>query len=188
MQETYNGKIFGVGQFAGIVNKALGGVMTYRRELKLIDPNFRSRIMLAVTQVNGCKYCSYLHTKQALASGSTEQEIADLLDGNLGDADREEHLAFVFAQHYADSSGNYDGAAYQRVCDYYGDDKAAGILTAVKLIMMGNAHGGAMSLLIDRFKGKRNKESTFLSEIAIFLGLIVLIPVLFIKNLFARSK
>jgi AhpD family alkylhydroperoxidase len=35
----------------------------------LIAPAFRERLMLAVTAVNCCRYCSFVHTRMALAAG-----------------------------------------------------------------------------------------------------------------------
>ena len=37
-----------------------------RAAMRLIDPAFRERLMLAVTQVNACRYCSEYHAKLAL--------------------------------------------------------------------------------------------------------------------------
>jgi AhpD family alkylhydroperoxidase len=56
------------------------------REIKakgLLSPVFRERLMLAVTAVNGCRYCSYFHAKQALKSGITQEEINQLLSGTV---------------------------------------------------------------------------------------------------------
>jgi AhpD family alkylhydroperoxidase len=51
-------------------------IISNRKKLKeitakrLISPAFRERLMLAVTAVNGCRYCSYFHTRQALKNES----------------------------------------------------------------------------------------------------------------------
>ncbi|WP_256205872.1 carboxymuconolactone decarboxylase family protein [Carnobacterium iners] len=37
------------------------------------------RIMLAVTQVNGCSVCSYTHTKMALEVGMKSEKIKNIL-------------------------------------------------------------------------------------------------------------
>lgn len=34
-----------------------------------INDKFGKRIMLSVTKVNGCRFCSYVHTKSALKAG-----------------------------------------------------------------------------------------------------------------------
>lgn len=43
-----------------------------------LDPAFRERLMLVVTEVNGCRYCSYVHAREALAAGIPPEQIEDL--------------------------------------------------------------------------------------------------------------
>ncbi len=47
----------------------------------LISPAFRERLMLTVTSVNNCRFCSYVHSKQALLSGLSKEETEMLLKG-----------------------------------------------------------------------------------------------------------
>jgi len=47
----------------------------------LISLAFQERLMLAVTAVTRCRYCSYFHTRQALKSGLTPEETGRLLSG-----------------------------------------------------------------------------------------------------------
>ena len=42
-----------------------------RNEISL---EFRERLMLAVTEVNGCKYCSYYHARAALDAGISREK------------------------------------------------------------------------------------------------------------------
>lgn len=188
MESHSDKKIFGIREFTGLVDKAVYTMSKFKKELKLVEKNFESHIMLAVSEVNGCRICSYLHTKQALESGSTEEEIAQFLGGDLSAVDKEEAVALVFAQHYADSSGAYEKEAFDRVLEAYGTERAYGILGNIRLIMMGNAHGITLGFLNDRIRGKRNAESSLLNELIVILSVIVLIPVLLIKNLFARKE
>ena len=39
------------------------------------------RVMLAVTEVNGCEICSYAHTRRALEAGLSDAEVRELLGG-----------------------------------------------------------------------------------------------------------
>ena len=74
------------------------------REIKakrLLPPVFRERLMLAVTAVNGCRYCSYFHAKQALKSGITPEEISRLLSGTVENCPEDETVAIIYAQHWA---------------------------------------------------------------------------------------
>ena len=67
-----------------------------------LDIEFMERIMLAVTSVNECRYCSYYHTKIALENNCTNEEIRELLGGDFSCADQEELPALAFAQHFAE--------------------------------------------------------------------------------------
>ncbi|MDC7225455.1 MAG: carboxymuconolactone decarboxylase family protein [Spirochaetales bacterium] len=187
MKNNQNSRIFGIVETAGIIDKAVYSMMKYQRELKLIDKKFESHIMLAVSEVNGCRICTYVHTQHALTSGTSEEELSHLLDGNIDGADPEEAAALLFAQHYADTSGSYDPAAFERLIETYGKDKASGILATIRLIMFGNSLGINQGFFTDRFKGKRNPDSRLWNEILVMLCPLVLIPAAAIRNLFRRK-
>ena len=72
------------------------GLERPRKRVKL-DKDFFERIMLAVTQVNGCPYCSYFHAQMALRSGMSNEEIKKLLQGEFVDAPEEQLVALMFA-------------------------------------------------------------------------------------------
>jgi AhpD family alkylhydroperoxidase len=74
------------------------------RNGKLISPAFRERLMLAVTAVNGCRYCSYFHTGEALKSGLSREEISRLLSGQADACPPQEAPAVIYAQHWAESN------------------------------------------------------------------------------------
>jgi AhpD family alkylhydroperoxidase len=52
---------------------------------KRVERSFMEKIMLVITQVNGCRYCSYFHTQMALTSGVSETEIEQLVALEIGD-------------------------------------------------------------------------------------------------------
>jgi len=52
-----------------------------------ISTQFRERIMLAVTAVNGCVYCEWAHTKVALEQGCTNNEIKEIMVHDFGSCD-----------------------------------------------------------------------------------------------------
>jgi AhpD family alkylhydroperoxidase len=135
------------------------------------------RLMLAVTEVNGCGICSYGHTKVALEAGISNEEIMHLLSGNFADVPKEELTGVLFAQHYADSRGNPSRESWQRVIDEYGDSTAKGILGAIRGIMIGNAYGIPWSSFFNRFKGKADRRSNLFYELTMMTLGTLLIPV-----------
>lgn len=142
----------------------------------LIGQKFIERIMLAVTEVNGCEMCSYAHTNWALEAGLSGEEIKQLLAGSADGTPPDELPAILFAQHYADKKGRVDKAAWERVTEIYGQDKAMGILGAVREIMMGNVYGAPASAFSSRFKGNAYKNSNVFKELGMLVSIIVLFP------------
>ncbi|HKM07423.1 MAG TPA: carboxymuconolactone decarboxylase family protein [Sphaerochaeta sp.] len=81
------------------------GKTSKARKQGLLDKHFMERIMLGVTQVNGCPLCSYAHTKMALEMGMQEEQIEELLGGELKNIPQEQLKAVLFGQHYAEMKG-----------------------------------------------------------------------------------
>lgn len=147
-----------------------------------LSPQFIERIMLAVTEVNGCAICSYAHTKKALESGMSNEEIQKMLSGIIEDVPASEVAAVMFAQHYADTRGNPTRESWQRIVGIYGISKAKGILGSIRTIMIGNAYGIAWSSFFNRLRSRPDQRSNLLYEVSMMLGTI-LTPISFIHAL-----
>jgi len=106
--------------------------------------------MLAVTAVNGCRYCSYFHTKQALKSGITAGEIRDLLAGDVANCPQDEAVAVAYAQHWAESNAHPDPEAVQRMQQTYGRERTEAIHSILRMIRMANLLGNSWDYLIYR--------------------------------------
>ncbi|MDD3808995.1 MAG: carboxymuconolactone decarboxylase family protein [Erysipelotrichaceae bacterium] len=148
----------------------------------LIDKQFIERIMLAVTQVNGCSICSYEHTKIAFKSGISQLEIDEILSGDFENIPDDQKMAVIFAQHYAYTRGNPDGNALFKLRAYYGREKAEAIRKVIDIIMFGNAYGIAWLNFKDRLKNKPVKKSRLSRELVIIAApfLLIVLPLLII--------
>ena len=116
----------------------------------LVSVAFRERLMLAVTAVNGCRYCSYYHAKEALKTGISEAEIRALRDGLIDDAPAEELSALLYAQHWAESNAAPDPDIRQKLLDTYGIERAEAIETLLRLIRLGNLLGNTADFYLFR--------------------------------------
>ena len=185
MAQIFNKRIYGIGEFYHFFDAAMASFSIIRKARKnnLVSKAFQKRIMLVVTEVNGCQLCSYWHTKEALRSGMPAEEIKNMLSGSIENVPKEESVALFFAQHYAESAANPDKKAWQRVMDIYGGEKAQAILAFIKVIMMGNVYGIAASALLNRLKGKPMKKSYFLDELALYLGSFFLFLFYFLSEI-----
>jgi len=145
------------------------------RNKKVINEKFVERIMLAVTQVNGCKICSQAHAKMALKSGLSEKEISKMLSDEENETPEEEAVGVIFATHYADTNGKPDKDALKRLYKKYGRHNAKAIIATCTIIMIGNTMGIAQDTFNRKFKREKTGSSIF-RELGIFIGAIVSIP------------
>ncbi len=151
--------------------------MSRARKNKVLSAEFIERIMLAVTQVNGCPACSYAHTNIALDVGMSDVEIRNMLAGVLDDVPADEISAIMFAQHYADRRGHPSKESWERIVELYGISRAKGILGAIRAIMIGNAYGIPGGSFFNRFRGKPDKRSNLLYELSMLITSIVFTPI-----------
>jgi len=143
-----------------------------------IDRAFAEKIMLAVTAVDGCRYCSYGHARMALASGVSPEEVDLLLGGEVGHASPEEAPALFFAQHYAESGGHPDPEMVQKLVQTYGQERARDILAHVRMITLGNLSGNTFDALLSRLGGRPAEGSSLGSELATLALLVLGTPLL----------
>ena len=113
-----------------------------------ISNAFRERLMLAVTQVNACRYCADAHAKQALVWGLAEESFADLAEGDFESSPIEERPALLYAQHWAEANAQPDPAARRRLHELYGTEKANAIELSLRVIRVGNLLGNTWDLLL----------------------------------------
>jgi AhpD family alkylhydroperoxidase len=117
---------------------------------EVINAAFRERLMLVVTEVNGCRYCSYGHARQALAEGISQEEITALGQGMFAGSPSEEVPALLYAQHWAEANGVPDVAVRERLVEQYGEEVAAEIELVLQMIRMGNLLGNTWDYVLYR--------------------------------------
>lgn len=146
------------------------------------------RIMLAVTEVNGCALCAHGHTRFALEAGVSGDEIRELLGGVADTVPDAELPAIVFAQHYADTRGNPDHHVWRNLVEVYGEEQAVGILGTARIIMWGNAVGIPWSSLLSRLRGRPHPSSSVGCEIGTIVGATFVVPVAVIHAGISRLR
>lgn len=183
-------RIYGVCINARLMDDFFLNLGAFRRAAKRgnVSKEFEKRIMLAVTQVNGCKMCSYHHTAQALKDGMSKEEIDAILNGEFSEVPNDEIPALLFAQHYADTIAKPDKEAVSSFVEEFGEQKAEDILCYIRAIMVGNAQGNIMGAFKSRFKGKPELGSTLLKEVSVMFCDLFLIPILMLKSLVVQPR
>jgi AhpD family alkylhydroperoxidase len=175
---TFNKRIFTFSTFAASARdlfahlSELPSAFTQHR----ISHAFSEKIMLAVTQVNGCRYCSYAHTHMALQAGVSEVELRDLLMGEFSHIPAQELIAVLFAQHYAEQADRYDATAWQRLQDTYGVEVANDILTHIRVITFANLYGNTFDALLERLCFHPVWGSHFFDEVTVLSAGATVVP------------
>ncbi len=124
--------------------------------------------MMAVTSVNGCRYCSHVHTKMALESGCSPREIQGILAQDLYGCQEDEAIALAFAQHYAETKDAPSRDAFLRMRKFYGRDRARDILHYIQLITIGNLAGNTLDAFRSRLSGYPSRNG-LIFELFFFL-------------------
>lgn len=187
-ESTFNMRIFTLSTFAASARDLfahlddLQAAFTQRR----ISRSWAEKIMLAVTQVNGCRYCSYAHVRMALQAGVSEAELRDLLAGEFSHIPEHELMAVVFAQHYAAQADRYDAAAWQRLQDTYGREAANEILAYIRVITFANLYGNTFDALLERLRLRPVAGSHFFDEIIVLSAGATVVPFGLLLGLVAR--
>lgn len=159
-----------------ITRDATRTVRHFIRFRKVQGEQFTSRIMLAVTEVNGCAMCAYAHSKFALDAGMDPDEVRRLLGGVTQGAPPGELAAIGFAQHYADTQAHPEWGAWERLAQIYGVEESLGVLGATRMMMWGNAVGIPLSSFRARLNGSPHPDSSLRSEIGVILGSWAVLP------------
>ena len=159
-------------------------VMLRSQRKGLVSKAFNEKIMLAVTQVNGCRYCSWFHTRVAMKEGISKKEVHTLLGGEFDGADEDEMVALLYAQHYADTDGKPEEESWEKLYETYGKERARAIESSIKVITVGNIYGIAFDGLMRRLKGKNMKDSKLFYELGIVFGSLLMFPVALLHGLF----
>jgi len=187
-RSIFNQRIFTLTTFAvsarGLFNHLADLQQTFTQHR--LAHAFSERIMLAVTQVNGCRYCSYAHARLALQAGIRDVELRELLNGAFDHAPEDELVALLFAQHYAEQVDRYDAAAWQHLQATYGVDAAREILVHIRLISFANLYGNTFDALLERLKLHPVSGSRFFDEIVVLAAGATVVPIGLLIGLFVR--
>jgi AhpD family alkylhydroperoxidase len=117
----------------------------------VVSLRFRERLMLVVTEVNGCRYCSSYHSAQSIKAGLSSDELRLLLKGQIPeDSPAEEHVALAYARHWAETNARPVAEAVHHLVETYRDEKADMIHVILRMIRAGNLLGNTWDYFLHR--------------------------------------
>lgn len=148
-----------------------------------VSPAFRERILLAVTSVNKCRYCQWVHTDLAVANGMTEKDVAALMGSETDSVPENEKAALVYALHYAETNRNPSSQQRAQLVNVYGEETARDIENYIRLIFFSNLTGNTFDSFLSRLRGEPSSSGN-----AVFEGLFAALSAPVLLSLAAISK
>ena len=170
--EHFQGKLYTFSQYREDVGFIMKNIPRFLRAFKnkIIPKSFSEKIMLVITAVNGCRYCSWFHARQALSSGMNETEIKEILDLQFhANANEKEIPALLYAQNYAETDRNPDKEVADRLFAFYGEKTAGDIILYIRAIFFGNLTGNTFDAFLSRIRGVKAENSNIFFEFFFFL-------------------
>lgn len=129
------------------------------------SPALREKVMLAVTSVNDCRYCSWVHTGLALESGVDLAELQQMLDQtSFGTLEGREAVAVLFSKHFADTRRQPSAEAEAALARHWNAEERAEIMAYIHAIYFANLSGNSMDAWLARLRGVRVEEGDALAE------------------------
>ncbi len=162
------------------IRYALHGSLRMKNVMKSkkITPQLIEKIMLAVTAVNGCRYCSYFHATMAIRSGLVSQDVIEMLQGDIGACTEEEAYICAFAQHWAESKETPSREMLLSLVKRFGIDTAKDIIAPIQMITMGNLFGNTIDSFLARLQRRNQQKGSIGLEFLIFLFALPVLPFL----------
>jgi AhpD family alkylhydroperoxidase len=171
--------------------RSFGALVLYMpvRWVSLVKPAtsraLREKVILGVTSVNECRWCSWLHSGLALRHGVDLDELQSLLDpGTFGAVDEPEATAVLFAQHFAETLRQPTPAARLALARQFTPWQRLEIMAWIHFIYFCNLAGNSSDAWLARFRGWKVADGHPLPEA---IAGLVAAPVLLLGWLGSRN-
>lgn len=141
-----------------------------------VDPALREQLMLAVAQVNGCKYCTFVHTHWAQLEGVPDEELA-LLEGlEVADFDRDRWLALSYARALADADFAPQPDFGDEIASRSGSQARDDIELIARSMTLANLLANTLDAFVSRLRGNPNPDGRCVDEALIASALLAAGP------------
>jgi len=152
--------------WVGQAGRRLPSLLKTLRGKDGVDGLFREEIMLAVTSVNECRYCAFIHSGLAELEGAELEEIHKLLDPTYEPGDPRLAAAVHYARECA-QAGKLPPSPGSREAlkKYFSPAEIDEIEASIAGIELGNLSGNTIDAMGARLFGSRSiAEAGFLRE------------------------
>jgi AhpD family alkylhydroperoxidase len=168
-----------VGRLASLVPEL--GTM-YRVWLKQdVDPGFREELMLAVSRLNGCRYCSWGHHEWAQISGVSNEELAQLEQLDPSGFDRRKWVAISYVRALVKENFVRVQPELRRAMQHkYSPREIRQIELIANVMDIGNRGSNTFDAMLSRLKGVPASDSRIVDEVILSGVFLAIAPAVLI--------
>jgi len=138
-----------------------------------VSASFSESLMLAVTSVYECRYCTWIHAELAEYFGVEEEKISALLEGDISMMDEYERPALAFAIHYAQTEGLPTTSALKKLSGKYESTVVDDLLKLLEFVSFTNRLGNTFDSFIAHRLEDKPPENSLLITSGVF---VVMLP------------
>jgi AhpD family alkylhydroperoxidase len=142
-----------------------------------LNPGFREELMLAVSKVNDCRYCSWAHHEWATIDGIPEEELAHIEQMDPAHFDRKKWLALSFVRELvAVRFGAVSEDLMRKMQAHYTGREIRQIVFVAKLMDAVNLGANTFDALRFRLRGTPAHGSRILDEVLLTVAFCCAAP------------
>lgn len=139
-----------------------------------LPASLREEVMLAVTSVNDCRYCSWVHTGLALENGVDMDDLDLLLGKSLDNVEERAAVAILFGKHFADTVRQPSAQARAKLAAHFSPAEQREIMAYIHAIYFANLTGNSADAILARLRGQQVEGSVMAQLLAAMVGAPVL--------------
>jgi AhpD family alkylhydroperoxidase len=144
-----------------------------------LDPGLREELMLAVSKLNDCRYCSWGHHEWAHIAGVPEDELAQIEQMDPIHFDRRKWLAISYVRELVNARfGSVSGDLLREMQTNYSKREIAEIVLVAKVMDMSNRGANTWDSMLSRLRGKPAAESRLVDEAVLSVAFFAVAPVI----------
>jgi AhpD family alkylhydroperoxidase len=119
-----------------------------------LDPQLRERVMVAVSRVNSCGGCTFVHERLASRAGVSSEDLEAIGLGDLGDLDDRSRAAVAYATALAETRfrGPIPADLAASAADHLSPDELVAVDAVARGMAFANLSSNTAEELVDRLR------------------------------------
>jgi len=143
-----------------------------------IDPGFREQLMLAVSKLNGCRFCSWGHHEWATIAGVPDEELARLEQMESSGFDRRKWVAISYVRALVQGNFRRMSPELRRAMQHkYSPREIREIELIARIMDIGNRSSNTFDAMLSRLKGVPAADSRIVDELILSGVFLTVAPV-----------